>query len=208
MDTIIENAPSWAIGISLVLLVLREIWITVKTNSLALQSILRYQKVYDVLSELNRSANSSRAVLWKGHNTGAPLDGFSKMYSSLIAYQTNIKEWEPLSERWHRVQVDAEYIKSITPIFKGVVHRIDYKDLAENSLLKNLYAADGIVCSYVVLVQVKTEKRSLFDLRSYTNQPKLVNFTYLSINFNKEVNDLPQLREVVRGAANSLKRLL
>lgn len=205
METILQNAPSWAVGIAIVLLVLREIYITVNTRSIASASLNRYQEIYNVLDDLESKTKASRVVLLSGHDSGDPLDGLNKLYSSVIASTAHRDKWRDIAQRWKNVEVDAEYIEVIQDIFKNKVIRVNTKDLSEKSILRDLYEAEGFECSYVVLVKLRFEKSFIKRLMK---KPDLLTFAYLSANFDKDIIDLATTREEMRTAANKIKYIL
>lgn len=205
MEQLITQAPSWAVGIAIILLVIREIYITINTGSIASASLSRYQEIYNVLDDLENTIKASRVVLLTGHDSGDPLDGLNKLYSSVIASTAKIEKWRGIHQRWQNVEVDAEYIKVIKGTFKNKVIRINTQELKEKSILRDLYEAEGFECSYMVLVKLRLE-RSI--IKRLTKKPDLLTFAYLSANFDKDIVDLATTREEMRTAANKIKYIL
>ena len=202
---LLEFAPRWAVGIALVLFAIREVWITYNSKNIALESIKKYQAIYKILEDLEEDVNSTRAAFFKGHDSGNPLNGLNKLYSSVIAATSNNDISREFVNKWTRVRVDNEYIETIQDIFKNKIITIYTERLPKGSILRNLYESEGIKCAFAVLVNVQLENSFL---KKITKKPQLITFSYLSVTFNDLDVDEAYISEAVRGAANQLKYII
>jgi hypothetical protein len=202
---LLEFAPRWAVGIALVLFAIREVWITYNSKNIALESIKKYQAIYKILEDLEEDVNSTRAAFFKGHNSGNPLNGLNKLYSSVIAATSNNDISREFVNKWTRVRVDNEYIETIQDIFKNKIITIYTERLPKGSILRNLYESEGIKCAFAVLVNVQLENSFL---KKITKKPQLITFSYLSVTFNDLDVDEAYISESVRAAANQLKYII
>ena len=158
---LLEFAPRWAVGIALVLFAIREVWITYNTKNIALESIKKYQLIYKILEDLEEDLGSTRTAFFKGHDSGNPLNGLNKLYSSVIAATSNNDISREFVNKWTRVRVDNEYIETIQDIFKNKIITIYTEQLPKGSILRNLYESEGIKCAFAVLVNVQLENSFL-----------------------------------------------
>ena len=202
---LLEFAPRWAVGIALVLFAIREVWITYNSKNIALESIKKYQEIYKILEDLEEDVNSTRAAFFKGHDSGNPLNGLNKLYSSVIAATSNNDISREFVNKWTRVRVDNEYIETIQDIFKNKIITIYTERLPKGSILRNLYESEGIKCAFAVLVNVQLENSFL---KKITKKPQLITFSYLSVTFNDLDVDEAYISESVRAAANQLKYVI
>jgi len=202
---LLEFAPRWAVGIALVLFAIREVWITYNTKNIALESIKKYQLIYKILEDLEEDLGSTRTAFFKGHDSGNPLNGLNKLYSSVIAATSNNDISREFVNKWTRVRVDNEYIETIQDIFKNKIITIYTEQLPKGSILRNLYESEGIKCAFAVLVNVQLENSFL---KKVTKKPQLITFSYLSVTFSDLDVDEAYISEAVRGAANQLKYVI
>ena len=202
---LLEFAPRWAVGIALVLFAIREVWITYNSKNIALESIKKYQAIYKILEDLEEDVDSTRAAFFKGHDSGNPLNGLNKLYSSVIAATSNNDISREFVNKWTRVRVDNEYIETIQDIFKNKIITIYTDNLPKGSILRNLYESEGIKCAFAVLVNVQLENSFL---KKVTKKPQLITFSYLSVTFSDLDVDEAYISESVRGAANQLKYVI
>jgi hypothetical protein len=202
---ILEFAPRWAVGVALVLFAIREVWITYNSKNIALESIKKYQEIYKILEDLEEDLDSTRAAFFKGHDSGNPLNGLNKLYSSVIAATSNNDISREFVNKWTRVRVDNEYIETIQDIFKNKIITIYTDKLPKGSILRNLYESEGIKCAFAVLVNVQLENSFL---KKVTKKPQLITFSYLSVTFSDLDVDEAYISEAVRGAANQLKYII
>ena len=202
---LLEFAPRWAVGVALVLFAIREVWITYNSKNIALESIKKYQEIYKILEDLEEDLGSTRAAFFKGHDSGNPLNGLNKLYSSVIAATSNNDISREFVNKWTRVRVDNEYIETIQDIFKNKIITIYTDKLPKGSILRNLYESEGIKCAFAVLVNVQLENSFL---KKVTKKPQLITFSYLSVTFSDLDVDEAYISEAVRGAANQLKYII
>ena len=202
---LLEFAPRWAVGVALVLFAIREVWITYNSKNIALESIKKYQTIYKILEDLEEDVNSTRAAFFKGHDSGNPLNGLNKLYSSVIAATSNNDISREFVNKWTRVRVDNEYIDTIQDIFKNKIITIYTERLPKGSILRNLYESEGIKCAFAVLVNVQLENSFL---KKITKKPQLITFSYLSVTFSDLEVDEAYISESVRAAANQLKYII
>ena len=202
---LLEFAPRWAVGVALVLFAIREVWITYNSKNIALESIKKYQTIYKILGDLEEDVNSTRAAFFKGHDSGNPLNGLNKLYSSVIAATSNNDISREFVNKWTRVRVDNEYIDTIQDIFKNKIITIYTERLPKGSILRNLYESEGIKCAFAVLVNVQLENSFL---KKITKKPQLITFSYLSVTFSDLEVDEAYISESVRAAANQLKYVI
>lgn len=205
IEEVIKLAPSWAVGFALVLIVIREIWVSIKTKDIAETALLKYQEIYNELETLEQKTGASRVGLLSGHNSGNPLDGLNKMYSSIVASTAKNAKWRKINAKWKGVEVDSDYIDTVRDIFTNKVIRIDTENLKEGSILRDLYESDGFKCSYIALVSIKLQSSLL---KTFLRKPELLTFSYLSVNFENNVIDLATTREAVRETSNKIKAIL
>lgn len=204
MDLIINHLSETLVTVLVLLYAINELWISTKRKSIAEATLNKYQSLYQVIEELENNINASRVVLLRGHNSGEPLNGFNKMYSSVIASTTKADKWRDIAERWKGVKVDSNYIETIKPIFRGDLIRLNTDELKEKTVLRDLYEHENFKCSYVILIGMKTN-RKLFNL--LLKRPQMVEFVYLSCNFDRNIIDGADTRNNIRTAKNKLSVL-
>lgn len=205
MDFLLNNAPNWAIGICLVLLVLREVYITIYKKDIARTAIEKYQDIYYSIDKLEQTVNASRVTILKAHDSGKPLDGLNKLFSSVVASTAKNERLRNLNKKWVNVEVDTDYIEAIKEIFTNKVIRIDTDKLPKGSILHDLYESDGIKCSYVCLIKINTTQNIFKRL---FNKPEVFEFAYISVHFTDNITDYSTIREAIRTTATEIKTLL
>lgn len=200
-----NNAPSWAIGILLLAFALKELYLTYLSVFNPKKIIEKYQLIYDELETLEEKTNGVRTVLMKGHDSGKPLEGFSKLFSSVIASTSSRNELRDLTSTWQNVEVDRDYINAITEIFNNKIVRIETNKLKPNSILKDLFISDKIACTYIYIVGYKTE-RNMFSF--FKGRDMLVTFIYIGVDFDMIPDEDSSIKESIRQSANKIKNAL
>lgn len=205
MENLFTNAPAWAVGTALILFVVKEIWLTYISVFNPKDVLQKYQSIYNELDYIEAETGAGRVALYKGHNSGQPLEGFSRMFSSVIASTASTEKWRKINESWQKVEVDANYIDTIKDIFENKVIEVNVEDLPKDSILHNMMCSEDIATSLVYIVGYK-KQRDL--IKTLYGKPKLVTFIYISVDFTKRPVEMAKVKEVIRSASNQIKNLL
>lgn len=163
----------------------------IQRNQPITRTVIAYAKIYPVLTAMLYETGAARVVLLKTTNGGGIPKPGSTLRSSALAEVVN-HDIEQVAQVWQNQLVDRDYVHMLSKLHLRSRTFMVTQDLDEDSLLRNLYKANGIAFSKILLVSV---------------QPEMM--IYVSVNFKEGTPEVltAEQREAARAGTNKLKQI-
>lgn len=204
LELLTEAAPSWAVGIGFILMIIREIIFNLKDKNAMFKALTNYQDIYDVLDEIEEKTGADRVTLLKAHDSGNVLTPDTKLFSSVL-FSTAVGNLRGVKDKWKEQPLDRPYVKLLMDLTIDKSTRIESAKL-EKGILKSLYDSDEIKISYLAEVMQIKKRKSLFN--SLFAKEEVFEYVYISANFTKEIADFSYIADNVRTGAGKIRYIM